>query len=234
RRFVESRWSIKAMHRLIMTSATYRMSTEYNEAAANDDPENRLWWRFNRRRLEAEEVRDSLLAVSQRLESTFYGQLLPVKARAYVAGIGPGQGQHYNNTRRSVYVPVLRSAVYPLFITFDFADPGVISGKRQSTTIAPQALFMMNGKLVLQESRVLAEEILANADLDDAGRVRLIYRRLLGRPITDDETNRGVEFVRRYTQSLDGEELQGAELNLRAWQGLCRVILASNEFIYVE
>ena len=234
RRFVESRWSIKAMHRLIMTSATYRMSTEYNEAAANDDPENRLWWRFNRRRLEAEEVRDSLLAVSQRLESTFYGQLLPVKARAYVAGIGPGQGQHYNNTRRSVYVPVLRSAVYPLFITFDFADPGVISGKRQSTTIAPQALFMMNGKLVLQESRVLAEEILANADLDDAGRVRLIYRRLLGRPITGDETNRGVEFVRRYTQSLDGEELEGAELNLRAWQGLCRVILASNEFIYVE
>jgi len=64
--------------------------------------------------------------------------------------------------------------------------------------------------------------------------VRLIYRRLLGRPITGDETNRGVEFVRRYTQSLDGEELEGAELNLRAWQGLCRVILASNEFIYVE
>jgi cytochrome c553 len=233
-RFVESGWSLKAMHRLILLSSTYQMSGAYDERAALVDPEDRLHWRWQRRRLDAEEVRDALLAVSGQLDSAMGGSLMQGGNRGYVPGYPNSSYDNYESRRRSVYLPVIRSDLYRVFQAFDFADPSTPSGERPTTTVAPQALFMMNSKLVLEQTRHLATDLLDRGDCDDAGRVRLAYERAYGRLPTTAETARALGFVRRVEGLLEGEKVAPAERRLRAWQSLCRVIVAANEFIYVE
>ncbi|MDP6718722.1 MAG: DUF1553 domain-containing protein [Pirellulaceae bacterium] len=231
-RFVESGWSLKELHRLILLSATYQMSTQWNAHAAAIDPENRLLWRFNRRRLEAEAIRDAMLAISGRLDEQIGGSILPTENRKYVTNTANVDPVAYQTNRRSLYLPVVRSALYEVFQAFDFADPSVMSGRRQSTTVAPQALFIMNSKFVTEQTRALAEWLTAD-DGDDAGRVRVTYQRTLGRPPTTSEISRATSYVQAYTmrQAADIEPLEG---RIRAWQSFCRVILATNEFIFLE
>jgi hypothetical protein len=258
RRFVNSGWSIKAMHRLIMLSSTYQMSTAYDARAARVDPENRLLWRMNRRRLEAEAIRDALLAVSGDLDTTMGGSLLTFKNRDYVTSTASQDKTRYDHNRRSVYLPVVRSALYDVFQAFDFGDPSTPNGDRATTTVAPQALFMLNSSLVQQQTRRLATALLAEAEGGRAegplppaasplppgddewqrtfrpGRVRRAYEKALGRLPTRRETEQALGFIRR----LQGEwAVRGAdetERRLRAWQSFCRVLIASNEFVNLE
>ena len=137
--FVDEGWSIKAMHRLIMLSSTYQMSTTYNAVAADQDPENRLLWRRSRKRLDAESIRDSLLYVAGNLDLSMGGTLLPTENRKYVTSTANVNPIVYDTQRRSMYLPIVRSALYEVFQAFDFADPAVSSGERMSTTVAPQA-----------------------------------------------------------------------------------------------
>lgn len=234
--FVEGGWSMKALHRVILNSATYQMSTEYNATAVEKDPENRLWWRFPRRRLSAEEIRDSLIALGGHLDRELYGQLLPNESRAYVAGLGGGEKgrSYYDLPRRSVYLPILRSSLYQVFQTFDFADPSVLNGKRVSTTVAPQALFMMNAETVLRETGHLAKLIAVGVDVGDEQRVSQLYEQCFGRLPTDDEIAGALSFLKRYEETLDSEELTSEEKLVRTWQGLCRVLVAANEFVYID
>jgi hypothetical protein len=232
-RFVAAGWSVKAMHRLIMLSNTYQMSTVYDEKAALADPENRLLWRMNRRRLEAEAIRDALLAASGRLDRTMGGSLLQGNNRAYVLGYPNSSYNGYDADRRSVYLPVIRSDVYQVFQAFDFADPSVPNGQREVTTVAPQALFMMNAKLLLEQTRHMATLLLAQPS-SDADRVRLAYERALGRPPAEQETARMLAFLQRVETIPEIRKLEVGERRLRAWQSVCRVLLASNEFLYVE
>ena len=229
-RFQESAWSLKQMHRLILLSSSYQMSTTHNETAYGKDPENRLWWRFPRRRLSAEEIRDSLLAAGEGLEFTMHGQRLPEENRSYVTGTGSKQGT-YRFACRSVYLPILRSAVYDVFQAFDFPDPSVLNGRRASTTVAPQALFLMNGEIVLDQSRRMAERLIGRADLDDPGRVIAAYVRLFGREPTTGEVTDGLAFVERYKAALPSTD---TDRQVRSWQGLCRVLMASNETLYLN
>jgi hypothetical protein len=231
-RFVREGWSVKAMHRLILLSSTYRMSTAYNEHAARIDPDNRLHWRMNRRRLEAEALRDALLAVGGRLDRRVGGTLLESANRAYVTGTANRNYDKYDSDRRSLYLPVIRSALYDVFQAFDFPDPSVAAGERASTTVAPQALFMMNGKLVAGQTRALAADLLSGPG-DDAGRVRSAYLRAYGRPPSEAEVARALAFVGRVGQALPAD-LDSAERRLRSWPSLCRVLVAANEFVYVE
>jgi hypothetical protein len=233
-RFVEDGWSLKALHRLILLSNTYQMSTTYDERAARADPENRLHWRHPRRRLDAEELRDGILAVSGKLDLTMSGSLYSGANRAYVIGYPNTTYDKYDFNRRSVYLPVIRSDLYAVFQAFDFPDPSVSNGERATTTVAPQALFLMNSKLVAENTRHLAETLLADGKLDDAGRVRVAHERAYARPPTTEETTRALDFVRRCEKALSVENLDETERRLRAWQSLCRVMLAANEFIYVE
>lgn len=234
RRFVESGWSIKALHRAIMLSSTYQMSTAYDAQAALTDPDNRLVWRMPRRRLDAEEIRDSLLAVSGTLDATLDGSLLQSKNREYVAATSSVNPTNYDSQRRSIYLPVVRSALYDLFQAFDFAEPSVLNGNRASTTVAPQALFMMNGKLVLDATEKLAQELLDRIDLDDSGRVQRLHALAFARPASELELARARDFITRYEQGLASQSLDAAQSRLRAWQGLCKAILATNEFLFVE
>ncbi|RPI80647.1 MAG: DUF1553 domain-containing protein [Planctomycetaceae bacterium] len=244
-------WSLKSLHRRILLSATWQMSTHFNEAAASVDPENRLWWRFNRRRLEVEALRDSVFAVAGTIDSQMGGTLLPTPNRQYVTSTANVNPVIYDPPRRSIYLPVVRSALYDVFQAFDFADPSVQSGRRETTTVAPQALFLMNSDLVLKQTRSLARQLLDDASLDDSGRIERLYSRALGRTPRTAETARALAFLETYAQastasggtssgttaagSVDAEQNAQAEsARERAWQSLCRAVLASNEFIYVE
>jgi hypothetical protein len=243
RDFVARGWSLKRLHRRILLSSTYRMSSAHDDRAYAVDPDNRFWWRIPRRRLHVEELRDTLLALGGRLDLTMYGQLLTFKARQYVSTFGSNQLDTADLPRRSIYLPVMRSATYPIYQTFDFPDPSVSVGRRVSTTIAPQSLFLMNSKLVLGETLRLAEEASRRTDerfRDDREPVRLLYRRILGREPTLGELDSSLVFVENYAQALrdeasDSKETQESDrIRLLAYRGLGRTLVASNEFLYIE
>ena len=179
--FVDKKWSIKDMHRLIMLSSTYRMGSNYDEKAAEVDPENTLLWRANRQRLEAEEIRDAVTAVTGEIDLAPGGTLLTYKDRAYVANTSKRGSNDYDNPRRAVYLPVVRSSLYEMFQAFDLPDPTTPNGDRNSTVIAPQALFMMNSTLMLKSTRNMAKKLLDRSDFDDGARIRDAWERALSR-----------------------------------------------------
>ncbi|WP_406695938.1 PSD1 and planctomycete cytochrome C domain-containing protein [Singulisphaera sp. Ch08] len=189
-RFVESGWSIKAMHRIIMLSSTYRMSSTFDPKGVQLDPENLLHWRFSPRRLEAEAIRDALLTVGSRLDPTMGGSLLNVANRGYFFDHTSKDATNYDVGRRSVYLPIVRNHLYDAFDLFDYSEAGVTNGDRATTTVAPQALFMMNSELVDQTARTLATELLAPKLSSDADRIGRLYLRAFGRPPEPAEVTR--------------------------------------------
>jgi len=227
-RFVEQGWSIKTMHRTMMLSSTYQMSSDLDVKAAEADPENSLLWRMNRRRLEAESIRDGIMSVSGGLNlQNTGGSILSYKDRQYVANTSKGGNVDYERTIRAVYIPVVRSSMYDVFTAFDLPDPSMSNGDRDATVVAPQALFMMNGAVMLRHSKQMAEGLLARVDLDDAGRVRDAYERALSRPATGREVDQALTYVARMQEAWKGSRVS-------AWQSFCKSLLASNEFIYIN
>jgi hypothetical protein len=234
RRFVEGGWSIKAMHRRILLSSTYRMSDRDDPDASRVDPEGRYQWRWRGRRLEAEEVRDALLAVSGTLDPTMGGSLLHVKNRDYFFDHTSKDGTRYDSRRRSVYLPVVRNNTYDIFQLFDFPDASVTSGDRSTTTVAPQALFLINSDQVIALTRTMAEGLIGGPDRDDTGRIRRLYETAFGRPPTDAETGRASAFLAKVEAEAGDEGTKGEDRRLKAWQALCQVLVSSNEFFYVR
>ncbi|QDU09932.1 DUF1553 domain-containing protein [Gimesia aquarii] len=232
--FVANKWSIKSMHRLIMLSSTYQMSTAYHPQLAEIDPENRLLWRMNRRRLEAEAIRDSILAVCGKLDNEMGGSLLNVENRKYVTSTANVDPVVYDTNRRSVYLPIVRSALYEVLQAFDFADPSVLSGDRTHTTVAPQALFMMNSDFMMQHTKDFADEIIHETQLDDSAKINRIYERTFSRPATAKEINQALNYISQYKQDLQSLKMSEEEKEQRTWQSLCRILIASNEFLFVN
>jgi mono/diheme cytochrome c family protein/cytochrome c553 len=233
-RFVEGRWSIKAMHRSIMLSSTYQMSANADPKAREADPENRLHGRANVRRLEAEAIRDALLAVGGVLDKSQGGSMLHVKNREYLFDHTSKDTTNYDSRRRSLYLPVIRNNVYDVFQLFDFPDPAAPGGDRATTTVAPQALFMMNSELTMKICDHLVESLLKEAGLDDAGRVRRLYLKAYGREATDAETARAIALVRAVDHAMQKREPNLDRRRLLAWSALCQVIVSANEFVYVQ
>ncbi|SIO61595.1 Planctomycete cytochrome C [Singulisphaera sp. GP187] len=233
-RFVESGWSIKAMHRIIMLSSTYKMSAAFDPKGGEVDPENLLHWRFSPRRLEAEAIRDALLTVSGTLDPTMGGSLLNVENRGYFFDHTSKDATNYNVPRRSVYLPVVRNHMYDAFDLFDYSEAGVTNGDRATTTVAPQALFMMNSTLVEQAARSLASDLLAPKLASDGDRIGRLYVRAFGRPPEPAEVARAGAFLDRFAQGIAASVPDAPERVLRTWQALCQALLASNEFVYIE
>jgi hypothetical protein len=230
--FVANKWSLKHLHRLIVTSAAYRMSSKPDPAAAEKDPENRLLSHFNRRRLDAEEIRDGMLSVSGLLDRTMGGTLLKANPRQYVTSTANRNYEGYATPRRSVFLPVVRSAVYDVLQTLDFPDPSVPNGQRVATTIPTQALLLLNSKLADQTAEAFAKAVLATEG-DDAACAREAYRRAYGRTPTAGELEKVLAYLKKSEEAAD-PKLSGNDRRLLAWRGLCRVLLASNEFVFVE
>lgn len=226
----EDKWSLKKLQKRIMLTSTYQMSTQYQPKYANLDPDNRFLWRFSRKRLEAEAIRDSIFFVSGLLDRKVGGSLINLPPRAYVTNDQSANPIKYDSPRRAVYLPVIRAAVYDVYTAFDFGDPTVMNGDRASTTVAPQALFMLNGKVVMNATKAQATKLLKRTDLDDKARIQQLYRSCFGRWGTEKEVTRSLSYLAKFEQIY----AKSKEPKLSAWQSLCKTFVGANEFIYVE
>lgn len=234
--FENGNWSLKKLQKQIMLSSTYRIASNYNAVAANIDPENRLHWHNQRRRLEAEEVRDSVLAVSGALDRTVGGTLLKFKDREYVTSTANTDPVNYSSLRRSLYLPVVRSALYDVFTAFDFGDPTVMNGDRATTTVAPQALFMMNSSIILEQTRSMAQSLITQKSLTDSQRIEQLFLSCFGRPPASRETVECLKFLHEISADYSRESTQkpDSDLVLSAWKSLCKALVSANEFVYID
>ena len=231
--FVKQKWSIKQMHRIIMMSNTYRMSSTFNKQAYQADPLNNRLWRFNMRRLTAEEIRDSILAVSGRLNTEkMYGpSFFPVLSREVLAGQSrPGDGWGRSSAedvvRRSVYIHVKRSLRVPLLANFDAADTDFTCPVRFNTTQPTQALGLLNSEFTNREAEEFAK-IVAAETKKPREQVKDILSRVMQRVPTDKEIDRGLSLIKDWKD----------EDNISDQQALayyCLLAFNLNEFIFLD
>ena len=230
-RFVEQGWSMKSLIREVVLSRAYRISAEHNEQAAAQDPENRLLWRANRRRLEAEAYRDAVLAVSGKLDRRRGGFTLPIGISGNVTYASPpiiraeaqlGPDLAY---RRTVYLPTLRKSQLDeldVLNLFDFPDPNQATGARAVTTVPTQALFLLNSPFLKEQSKLAAQAVLEQ-EATDAERVAEFLVRALGRRPSAEQTERALGFIESMSQELGREA---------AWARWCHTVFVSNEFLF--
>ena len=196
-RFVASGWSLKAMHRLIVTSRAYRMASLPEPEADRLDPGNELWHRRDVRRLEAEAIRDAILAVSGRLDPALYGPSVPPHLTPFMDGRGrPGRsGPLDGDGRRSLYLNVRRNFLTPMLLAFDFPTPSAPMGRRNVSNVPAQALTLMNDPFVLGQARSWADRVRKDPDVAPAASVDQMYREAFGRPPSDDERSAALAFL---------------------------------------
>jgi cytochrome c553 len=227
-------WSIKRTVREIILSRTYRTSARHDPAAFAIDPENRLHWRAERRRLDAEAIRDAMLAVSGQLDLTMGGSPVAGLPEQALDNESKSPIDTDKIVRRSVYLPILRSDLPPILQVFDFADPEMVTGRRDTTTVPAQALLLMNSPFVLEQSRAAAEKLLSNAQLDDAGRIGILYRQTIGREPTSAESQFALSFVNNFRTLLRETPGRPTQIELGALASLCQSLFASTEFRLLE
>jgi hypothetical protein len=231
-KLIQGDWKLKPIHRLIMSSRAYQMASVANDAALAKDPNNELFWRFDPRRLSAEEVRDSILVASGSLNRSVYGpSVYPKMSAEALAGQskpGNGWGKSTNDqqNRRSIYVYVKRSLITPLLSAFDFPDPDLTCEARFMTLQPGQALTMMNSDFIhTQASRLLKH--IGGSSQDNASIVKGTVLAVLGREATELEIADGEALM----QSLESKEQLSRE---RAAQLYCLTVLNWNEFLFVD
>lgn len=232
-RFIESGWSVKTLHRMIMNSHTYQLSSEDNQENALRDPENTFLWRFSRRPLEAEVVRDCLLFVSGKLnrKRPEGHPFPPVSSWGYT--IHNPFHAVYDSDHRSVYLMIQRNRRHPFLSLFDGADPNLSVAMRTPTTTPVQALYLLNSPLVHEQSLGLASRLL-DRDIKDRNRVGFLAEITQARSCEEAEIQEATAFVQEYSQALisSGQTPQAAQKN--AWAALARVYLTANAFLHLE
>jgi Protein of unknown function (DUF1553)/Protein of unknown function (DUF1549)/Planctomycete cytochrome C len=209
-RFIAGGWSIKNLQRLIVLSAAYQQSTQFDPRAYELDPENRLVWRMSRRRLEVEVWRDAMLAAAQTLDDKVGGPSSDLAKP--------------DNHRRTLYGAVSRHELNSLLRLFDFPDPNLTADERPVTTVPLQQLFVLNSEFMVQSAKALARRLGTAAPLN-AARIQYAYVCLYGRPPSEHEMNLGLEFL-----GAPGEPAE----KLTRWEQYAQALLAANEFLYVD
>ncbi len=234
----EDRWSLKQTVRRMVLSRTYQMSSTHHAEAANVDPDNELLWRMPRRRLTAESIRDAMLAASGELDPGRGGPSLGLELEGNINGLGgnvnpptwAGKIPDYVRNRRAVYLPFKRErplGELEILSVFDFPHPNDITGARPNTTVATQALFLLNAPLVKQRADKLAERLRKDQPDDERDRIDRLYLLTISRPATSDETETALAFLEQSAEDLDGNRPA-------AWRQLCHAILGSNGFLFRE
>jgi hypothetical protein len=224
RRFIESGWSIKTLHRLILSSHAYRVSCQEDEAGAAADPGNDLLWKFRRRRLEAEAIRDSIMAVSGKLDRSIGGPhpIPPMTVWEYT--------EHkpflsvYDHTMRSVYLLTQRISRHPFLGTFDGAETNAGTPARLTSTTSIQALLLLNDPFFHDQAAAFAARLLHEGK-DDDSRVERAYLLALGRPPSKAEQLQSLEYV---------EKLRAGADERQAWESFARILFRLSEFVYVR
>lgn len=230
--YQEDGWSTKSMIRRIMLSRVYQLGANYQEHNYGVDPENVLLWRRTTRRLEAEAIRDAILAISGRLEYA------PPAAGSVVATLGDGclvrqidaDKLKVDASCRSVYLPAARYFEPDVLQVFDGASASLVIGDRATTNVPAQALFLLNNPFVVANAQAAAQRIVNRDDLAEAGKIDWIYQLALGRSATPGEMDRSLKFVRR---NIEGDAETLTESMEQVWSGLVQAMFASAEFRYV-
>jgi mono/diheme cytochrome c family protein len=213
---IRHRWQLKPIHKLILSSSVYRRSSKFNEQNAKIDDQNKFLWSFQRRRLEAEVIRDVILTVTGSLETRMFGP----------GTLEPSQ------RRRSIYFTVKRSKMIPMMQVFDAPESLNGMGQRPSTTIAPQALLLMNNPQIHSYVKSFAKHLTSSAGQSLKKAVREGYQTALGREPTPEELADNVTFLKQQTTSYKtAGKRNGRELALADF---CQVLICLNEFVYVE
>jgi len=216
--FVQHGWSVKKLIRTIVLSRTYRLSSARGDQQA--DPENRLLAHMNHRRLDAESIRDAMLSVGGTLELQMRGATFP-------ANLTTDVGFRFEAPRRSVYVPVFRCSLPELFEVFDFANPSMVTGRRDVSTVAPQALFMMNHSFVSAQARLTAERLLSESQITTTNRIEQAYLEILGRRATETELLLTQQFLTSVTDMTENRQVD-------AWTQMVQSMFSTIEFRYVR
>ena len=210
-RFIESGWSIKAMHRLIMSSATYRLSSNTHAANTEIDADNRYLWKMSRQRLDVEAWRDALLDVSGKLDRSLGGPSTNLADA--------------NNVRRTIYAQISRHELDNLLRLFDFPDANITAAKRTETTVPQQQLFVLNSPFMIAQAKAFSARLHREAMESDEARIRRAFALAYSRPPTDVEIQLGLSY-------LQSERDPQSKLTL--WESYAQVLLGSNEFIYLD
>ena len=224
RRFIDSGWSLKAMHRMILVSSAWQMSSEAEVKTLAADPENRLLSRFQRRRLQIEEIRDGMLAIDASLDLTMGGSLQKGTGTDSENSQDRLSIRFDKQTRRTVYLPLRRANLPSLLNLFDFGDATTASGKRMNTNVAPQALFMLNSEFLDDRSSAVAKSLAGPA----AARVESAWLRILNRRPSSQDTAAALRYVDGFRSSFP------ASGEIDAWRSYVRVLLASNDFMFLD
>ena len=232
-RFMDSGWSIKSMHRLIMLSRTYQLSSRPGDESLQRDPNNELLAAFPRRRLDAEAIRDTLLVVSGRLDPTPGGpHPFPPQTEWRFTQHNPFKAV-YETNHRSVYLMTQRIQRHPYLAIFDGADPSASTGRRLVSTTPLQALYLLNDPFVHAQSLGFAERLLAERE-DDRERLERAYKLALGRSPRPEEIESGLRFLDEAREVLQAGGTPSDQLDGQAWQAMARAIFRLNEFVYID
>lgn len=238
RTFIAEGWSLKKMHRLMLTSATYRQSITKNAQAASKDPANRLLWRMNRLRLEGEALRDSVLCTSGRLNLQQGGPGVYPKVSDEVLATGSthkwGNSPEDQQRRRSVYVVQRRSLALPLVEVFDGPDMINTCPRRNQTTIAPQALALFNGEFGQTEAAQFANRVIQEAGTGVKARIVRAYRIAFCRRPTPAEIANAQGYLSRKVGIYTADKVTPADSETRALSDLCHILINANEFVYLD
>jgi hypothetical protein len=240
-RFVKEGWSVKKLVRGLVVSSTFRMDSRCPPEADAADPDNRLLHRMPVRRLEAEAIRDQVLAVSGRLDrEKMFGpgvevHLTPFMENGYGNDYGrpKSSGPMDGEGRRSVYLTVRRNFLNPMLVAFDSPPPLNTAGRRVNSNVPAQALILMNDPFVAEQAKLWARRVLERKGLDTEGRVKRMYADALARPPTQQEVALALQFLER-----QGEELQipseKRPSDERLWADFAHVLMNLKEFIYLN
>ena len=242
--FIDNGWSLKKLHRLILTSNTYRMGKQWNAEYGIEDPQSRLLWRVPYTRLEVEAVRDSMLAVTGRLNRKMYGpsMLPPISEAALEGHSDPDKiwkpSSEDEAARRTIYAFIKRSMVIPMLEVLDLCDTTRSTAKRTVTSVAPQALTLFNGDFVNEQARYFAERLVWEVGLDPEKQIERAYLLALVRPPTALEQGRMTAFLSReaaaWVAESSGRRRDPSMARRHATEQMCRVILNLNEFVYTD
>jgi hypothetical protein len=234
-RFVYDGWSIKKLHRLIVHSRTYQLASGTDESNLARDPGNRCYWRFERRRLEAESIRDAMLSASGRIDRRAApDHPFPAIAEWNWTQHSPFKATYPSN-HRSVYLMTQRLLRHPFLALFDGPDTNISTDLRTSATVPLQALYLMNNPFVAEQAAAFARRV-TEAESDPAARVDLAFLTAYGRRPDAGERQRGLDYISQYVgeASGNGESSAAAEAQVEAWTSYARVLLTANEFVYID
>ncbi len=226
--FVRRGWSIKQMHRLMLLSDAYQRSGEPDPVVASKDPQNRLFSYQPTRRLEAECIRDAILAVSGRLDQRFYGPSVAPFLNEHMTGRGrPNHSGPLDGAgRRSIYLNVRRNFLSPLLLAFDYPVPFTTMGRRMASNVPAQALILLNDPFVVGQARLWAERTLGREAVNSRELIIELYLEAFGRPPTSQECDVALGYFAENARPNDNA--------LQAWTDLCHVLLNVKEFIFVR